>query len=569
MNFNKYWLLQSKLLTWFNKPSIAFKKNKNNSCDWFPDGKLNVYHNCVTKNIESGLGNKIAIYCINKKKEIKKYTYNQIDRMVCLFVLNLNKNIKKNKKKIKVMIHASSSIESAIAMLACSKLGYHFSVIFEDLADEAIRTRINLFKPDIFFSKINKKFKKNISTKTIFTHFEKNYLKKNTYQFSNKIIGSKNELFTLFTSGSTGVPKGVVHSTGGYLLYSKYTCKLQFGMNKNSIVLTASDAGWINGHTYALFGPLSFGATTVLIESPMLLLDSNLLKKILNLKISILYLPVTLIRLIKAVSGKIFFQTKHLKTLGSMGEPLAPSIANWFAKHFTNKNKSIVNTYFQTETAGIISSPTFKESSIKCPHGSVGKTISKYVKLNKLSKNEKKEIKIEKPWPGCMVKIINGPKEWNKYWDKNNNFRLFDLATMKKKNIYVHGRVDDVINIRGHRIGSEEIESTVLKITQINECCAISVLDDLEGFAIYLFVVSKKNNLNKLISDNLISNFGTFALPKKIYYLTELPKTRSGKILRRLLRSITIDPNSKNYGDLTTILNSNIIEEIKYKVKNA
>ena len=343
-------------------------------------------------------------------------------------------------------------------------------------------------------------------------------------------------------------------------------------MSKDSIILTASDAGWLNGHTYALFGPLSFGATTVLVEKPMLLIDDMFLKEILKLKVTILYLPVTLIRLMKVIFKKIRFQTKYLITLGSMGEHIAPSVAEWFAKNFTNKNKPIVNAYYQTENGAIIASPTYKQKTSQVPHGSAGQLSSRYLKINKLYKNKKTELKILTPWPGCMKSILNGNKEWKKYWDKSNNFRMFDLATIKNKNIFIHGRTDDVINIRGHRIGSEEIESTVLRVKKIYECCAISIANELEGHAIYLFVVSEDKNLNNEILKKIASNFGAFALPEKIYYINELPKTRSGKILRRLLRSIVLNPSSKNYGDLSTMLNSKTINEIKekifYNVKN-
>ena len=227
-----------------------------------------------------------------------------------------------------------------------------------------------------------------------------------------------------------------------------------------------------------------------------------------------------------------------------------------------------MNAYYQTENGAIIASPTYKQKTNLVPHGSAGRLASNYLKINKLHKNKKTELKILTPWPGCMKSILNGKKEWKKYWDKSNNFRMFDLATIKNKNIFIHGRTDDVINIRGHRIGSEEIESTVLKIKEIYECCAISIVNDLEGHIIYLFVVSKNDKINNLISNKIVSNFGSFALPKEIYYLSELPKTRSGKILRRLLRTILINPKSKSYGDLSTMLNSKIIHEIKKKVIN-
>ena len=578
MNINDFWLKQANLLKWQQRPSFAYKKKKNNYVDWYQDGKINVFDNCITRNIELGLGKKIAFHCIDKNKKIKSYSYDEIDKKVNLFSKIIISQLKnRNLSLCKVMIHASASIESAISMLSYTKLGIHFSVIFEDLAPEAISKRMSLFKPDIFFSTFSKKmFKKNIlanikfkkKTKFLFFNELKYSNSKKIVRTKSKLISGNKEMFTLFTSGSTGEPKGITHASAGYLVYTKYTCKHQFGMNKNTIILTASDAGWLNGHTYALFGPLSFGATAVLIEKPMMLIDDIFLKKVLKLKITILYLPVTLIRLMKMVFRGLKFQTKHLITLGSMGEHIAPSVAEWFAKNFTKKNKPIVNAYYQTENGAIIASPTYNQKTSLVPHGSAGRLASNFLKINKLYKNKKTELKILTPWPGCMKSILNGNKEWKKYWDKSNNFRMFDLATINNKNIFVHGRTDDVINIRGHRIGSEEIESIVLRIKEIYECCAISIINELEGHVIYLFVVSKDNNLNNKISKKIVSNFGTFALPKEIYYISELPKTRSGKILRRLLRSILINPLSKNYGDLSTMLNSQIIHEIKDKINH-
>ena len=579
MTIQNFWLKQSKLIHWHKRPSFAFKKKNNNFVEWYPDGKVNIFHNCVTKNLELNLGKKIAIYFVNENKEIKSYTYKELDENVNIFsnkILYILKNQKISKSKI--IIHSSASIEATISMLACAKLGIHFSVIFEDLAPEAISKRIALLKPNIFITRYNKKkfneqiFKKiKKKNKIKFIYFDNldNLKDKNKKKLVfDKGFPSNKELFTLFTSGSTGIPKGIVHSSGGYLVATKFTSINQFGMNRNSIILTASDAGWLNGHTYALFGPLSLGATSILIQRPIMLLNEKLLRKILNLKVTILYLPVTLIRMMKSIFGRSTFQTKNLITLGSMGEHIAPSVAEWFAKHFTNKENSIVNAYYQTENGAIISSPTYKEKTSQAPHGSAGKLSSKFIKTNKLFSKEKKEMKIISPWPGNMKKIINGNKEWKKYWDSEGNFRMFDLVTKKNGNLFVHGRVDDVINIRGHRIGSEEIESITLKIKEIFECCAISINDDIEGHVIYLFIVSNNKNLDEKIFENIVSNFGAFALPKKIYYINELPKTRSGKILRRLLRSILLNPYSKEHRDLTMMLNKKVLTDIKEKIIN-
>ena len=570
-SLNKFWLIKSKILKWYNYPTTGFKKKSKH--EWYENGKLNIYQNCITENLK--YKSKIALVTIDHKKQLEKYTYYDLDRKVNLFISYLKKNysLKKN-KEIRIMIHASATIESAISMLACAKLGMHFSVIFEELEEAAIIKRIELFKPDIIFTRQTQvQFK--LRYKNIFkTHKKKLFFNEkfigdeqdlSSVSLKNKSFKSMRDFFTLFTSGSTGIPKGVTHSMGGYLVYAKFTCQKQFGMNNKSIVLTASDAGWINGHTYALFGPLSCGATTILLQSPMLLLDKDILKRVLLLKTTILYLPVTIIRLMKTLYNREKFLKHSIKTFGSMGEPLAPTVGSWFVNFFGKKNNAIVNTFFQTETGGIICSPRFSSTKQKNPHGSVGAPSTRFLKINKLNKIEKKEFEIINSWPGCMKSVLNGEKEWKKYWNKEGNFRLFDLATKIKDNIYIHGRVDDVINIRGHRIGSEEIESVILGLKEISECCAVAVDDQIEGNKICLFIVSKKNIDNK-IESKINENFGNFAMPKKIYYISELPKTRSGKILRRLVRSILIDPRKKKIGDVTTMLNKKVINDLRLNI---
>lgn len=553
-----FWLKNAKkFLTWKKIPKTEYLRF-NNYYKWFPDGKINLYENCITRHLKKKK-NKTAIIAIDKNKILNKYTFNDIH----LLTLGFEKKFF-NKKKLRVIIHSSAGIESAISMLACLKAGFHFCVIFEDLEKVAINKRINIFKPDFIFTHNPKIFKSNSKIRIV--NFKKFDFKKIIKYEDKKVdyFSSNKSLFTLFTSGSTGEPKGVVHSTGGYALFTIMTCNNKFGIKENSIILTASDAGWINGHTYSLIGPLLIGSTTVLLNKPTFLLQSKILMLVLSLKLTILYLPVTLIRLLRAINNKKQFKKHKLKTLGSMGEPLAKDVGTWFAKKFNLKKQAIVNTYYQTETGGIICSPSFKDSCTKFPHGSIGNTISNNVKITSFNKT-KKEFKILSPWPGCMKKLINGNLEYQKYWDENGNFRMFDLASKLNKRIYVHGRIDDVINIRGHRIGSEEIETVLLGLKGVIEVAAIAVDDELEGKSIYIFLVSKKK-IDSIIEKKIIGNFGTFALPKKIVYLSELPKTRSGKILRRILRNISDDPTITQNTDVSTIVNKSVLKEIKYRI---
>lgn len=591
-----FWKEKSELIDWIEKPRIILKYHKKNYL-WYDDGTTNVAYNCLEKNLKKGFSNKTAVIFVDDDNKIIEISYKKLSEMVDNFIYYLKKLKKNRKVKIrKILIHSSASIASVVSMLASAKLGIIHCVIFKELPSDAILKRLNILKPDIFITNTNEKFftagalkalnkyKKKISVINFGVKTFKNpkvnnitfskIFRKPKKDYSYKKVNSNHPLFILFTSGSTGEPKGIIHSSGGYLVYSKHTCMEKFGIHEKSICFTCSDAGWINGHTYSLYGPLSIGATTVISSRPLNFLNVNTLVKLIDdYKINMLYLPVTFIRMLKALMVKNFKIQKSkissLNVLGSMGEPLAKDVAMWYYKIFGSK-LAIVNTYFQTETAGIICSPSYKDKSIKM-FGTVGKPINDFVKLRIIkNKNEKKgSLQIITPWPGCMIGVANKSKaRWEEYFDKKKNFNLFDYGNLDiRNNLVVNGRLDDTLNIRGHRIGSAEIENALLSLNDLKEVCATSIPDNLEGEQLIVIYSSKKELMNKnKIKKKILDSFGSFCLPKKIFAINEMPKTRSGKILRRLLRELIKNPIKPYKGDLSTIIDKNIVDKIKKQI---
>ena len=537
----------------------------------FIDKKFDLYKKIMDKYED----NETIFKVVKDNGEIKKLT-----KKYCLFqsadisnqILNL---LKRNRnKQIRIFAVIGASEESAMLMLSSLMLCAHHCICFEDLSENAILKRIQIFKPDILI------FRKNTEEKVkrLIKRFEicdipilkikiKEY--ENLFIKSSKLEGfsyfKSSNLFTLFTSGSTGMPKAVVHGIDNYIKYSKFTTSYFFGLNKGQTIFSATDAGWINGHTYAFYGPLLLGAISVINENPMFLATPKFLSKILyEVRPNCFYTSVSVLRLLMSgtKSGKSIndFSDEeiNLERIGSCGEPLADSVGKWAVDFFKPKRKSIVNTYFQTETGGIIVAPRDEDSVPKdysCvgrPRKDLGLVIANQI-FNELElKNEgldPNEILICNYWNGIFKHIISDKK--SKYFTSQGYFRLNDVGYIEDGCLYIGGRSDDVINVAGHRIASSEIESISMSIDGVNEACAVAIDDFKYGSKVVLFFSSSLTNekdisniklkIVKLIEEQLTQ----YHLPKQINFFKSLPKTKSGKIMRRIMRLIV----EKNYFD--------------------
>ncbi|NQV08833.1 acetate--CoA ligase [Candidatus Woesearchaeota archaeon] len=602
-NPEEFWAEQAENLVWFKKWDNVFRYTEKPFVKWFEGGKLNVSYNCLDRHLNTWRKNKAAIIWEAEDGEYRTFTYGELFTEVCKFSNVLkSKGIKKGDR---VCIYLPMIPELAISMLACARIGAIHSIVFGGFSAESLKGRINdseakmLITADGSFRKGKKlpmkekadsilgdcksidsvivvkrtKLKVGMNKKRDFWWHKE--LKNSSSKCSAEHMGSEDSLFILYTSGTTGKPKGVLHTQAGYLLYTYLTFKWIFDVREEDTYFCTADIGWITGHSYIVYGPLANGATTIMFEGMPLYPKPDRMWEIVDkYKVSIFYTAPTAIRaLAKEGDG---WPKKHdltsLRLLGSVGEPINPEAWMWYYNVIGKKKCPIVDTWWQTETGGILIAPLpgafeLKPGSASKPFFGVDADVFNE-EGKEVGVNEGGYLVIKKPWPSMERTIWGDPERYKETYFSRFPDVYFTGDGAKKDedgDFWLMGRVDDVINISGHRIGTAEVESALVSHKGVAESAVVPIPHDIKGQSLYAFVILKKgynssDELKKELIQWISKEIGPIAKPEKLQFTDALPKTRSGKIMRRILKAIA--EGKDDVGDTTTLADSSVVETL-------
>ncbi|KAI7891218.1 acetyl-coenzyme A synthetase [Mucor mucedo] len=575
---------------------------------WFLEGELNASYNCVDRHAFATPDKVAIIHEGDDPKDVRKITYNDLLQQVCR-IANVLKSLDVRKGD-NVIIYMPMIPEAMVAMLACTRIGAVHSVVFAGFSADSLYDRIvDCEARVVITADEGKRGGKFVATKRIVDEALSKGIhavdrvivckhtgtdvamtlnrdlwwheqSENARPFCPTVpVNAEDPLFLLYTSGSTGTPKGVLHTTGGYLLEAAMTVKYIFDYHPEDIYACTADLGWITGHTYILYGPLCLGATTVLFESTPTYPDpSRFWNMVDKHKVTQFYTAPTAIRALQRLGDEWVEKCdlSSLRVIGSVGEPINPEAWKWYYEKVGHSQCAVVDTYWQTETGSIVISPLpgatpTKPGSATFPFFGIQPVILEPTTGEVLQGNGVTGVlAISKPWPSMARTVYNNHYRYMDTYLKPYPGYYFtgDGATRDNDGyIFINGRVDDVINVSGHRLSTAEIESALILNSDVSEAAVIAGFDDLTGQCIHAFctlkpsVTSDPEQLMKELVLQVRKTIGPFAKPKAIYVVMDLPKTRSGKILRRVLRKI-VNNEHDQIGDTSTMADEGIIHHL-------
>ena len=603
---DKFWKNKARSLDWIKdfskvKESVFGEEVK---IKWFSDGSLNASYNCLDRHLKDR-GNKTAIiWESDDPSNSKKITYNQLHKEVCKFSNGLKAvGVSKGDR---VTIYMPMVPEAAIAMLACSRIGAIHSVVFGGFAPESLRNRIEDCNSSVIItanegvrggktvkllSNVRKALDgyKELKKVIVLRRTESNeYFNEETDVWYDDLIKDQSEvcqieeqnsedpLFILYTSGSTGKPKGVLHSTAGYLLHASLSHKIIFNLQDNDVYWCTADVGWVTGHSYIVYGPLCNGSTTLMFEGiPTYPTASRFWEIIDKFQVSIFYTAPTAIRALMGL-GESFVSCTHrnsLRILGTVGEPINPEAWKWYYEIIGKKKCPVIDTWWQTETGATLISPIagttpLKPGSATLPFFGVQPVVVDN-EGNELQGECEGNLCIKSSWPGMMRTVYKDHKRFVETYFRSFIGKYFTGDGCKRDQdgyYWITGRVDDVINVSGHRLGTAEVESALVLHEKVSEAAVVGYPHEIKGQGIYAYVtLNAGENGNEEIRKELVNwvrkEIGPIASPDLIQFAPNLPKTRSGKIMRRILRKIAENDYSE-LGDTSTLAEPMVVNEL-------
>ena len=612
-NGDEFWNKHGGRIDWYEKYTKIRNtrySNKDVSIKWYEDGKLNVSYNCIDRHAKENPNRIAIIWEGDDPKDIKKITYKELLENVCKAANVLKKiGIKKGDR---VTIYLTMIPELAYTMLACARIGAIHSIIFGGFSAESISGRVNDCESEYIITadegvRGGKTIPLKSTTDEALTNcpnVKKCIVVKRTgnYVFWNnerdvwyhdlikdvsshcdpEEMNAEDPLFILYTSGSTGKPKGVLHTTGGYMVYASMTHQYIFNYRPKDIYWCTADIGWVTGHSYIIYGPLSNGATTIMFEGVPNYPDSSRWWQIVDkFKVNTFYTAPTAIRALMREGDEPVNKTsrKSLKLLGTVGEPINPEAWLWYYKTVGNSKCPIVDTWWQTETGGILIAP--QTGAIPLKPGSATKPF--YGIKPSIVDKDGKEIKgagegrlcISQSWPGQMRTVYGDHQRFIDTYFSQFDGKYFtgDGCRRDKDGYYwITGRVDDVIIVSGHNLGTAEIESAFVAHPKVAEAAVVGYPHDIKGNGLYCYVTlnageSESGDLERELKLWVRKQIGPLATPDLIHFTPGLPKTRSGKIMRRILRKIAANEHDQ-LGDTTTLADPSVVESLVNNRKN-